>query len=338
MHWAAMCRLLNVMKKFWPWLATDPYSHNLQQVCKRMYDAWQRCFKKGTKHSGRRPLFKRKDQASSARFPSSLRVEGNRIKVPKIGWIRFFKSREIKGDIRNVTLKKESTGWFVSIQTEREVDQPVHPSASEIGIDVGITRFATFSDGTYVEPLNAFRTTEKRLAKAQRLLSRKQRFSSNWKKQKRIVSRIHSKIANMRSDFLHKLSTTISDSQAVVYVESLEVANMSKSAKGTVEKPGNNVAAKSGLNRSILDQGWSMFRSQLEYKLRWKGGELVAVPPQYTSQRCSKCGNVSKENRRSQAVFCCVECGHSANADTNAAINILRAGQALCGARELSHA
>lgn len=338
LHWASMCRLLGVMKKVWPWLASDPYSHNLQQVCKRQYDAWQRCFKKGTKHSGRRPRFKRKDQSSSARFPSALRVDNKRIKIPKIGWIRFFKSREIEGVIRNVTLKKESTGWFVSIQTEREIDQPVHPSSSEIGIDVGVTRFATFSDGTHVEPLNAFRSTEKRLAKAQRLLSRKKKFSSNWKKQKQIVSRIHSKIANMRSDFLHKLSTTISDSQAVVYVEDLKVANMSKSAKGTAEKPGTNVAAKSGLNKSILDQGWGMFREMLEYKLKWRGGKLVAVPPHYTSQRCCRCDHVAKENRKTQSKFECVQCGFSENADVVGAINILRAGQALCGAQELSHA
>lgn len=161
LHWVQMCNILPTMKRMWLWLATDPYSHNLQQVCKRLYDAWQRCFKK----LGRHPRFKRRDQVSSARFPSALRSEGNRIRIPKVGWVRFFKSREIEGTIRNVTVKKETSGWFVSIQTEREIEQPIHPSTSEVGIDVGIARFATFSDGTYIEPLNAFRSTEKRLAK-----------------------------------------------------------------------------------------------------------------------------------------------------------------------------
>ena len=338
LHWVAMANMLPTMKRIWPWLASDSYSHSLQQVCKRLYEAFKKMFKKGTKHSGRKPRFKRRDQVCSARFPSALKVEGNRIRIPKIGWLRFRKSREIEGTIKNVTLRKECTGWFVSIQTEREVEQPIHPSASEIGIDVGIARFATFSDGTLVEPINAFRTHEQRLAKAQRLLNRKERFSNNWKKQKRIVSRIHHRIGNIRRDFLHKVSTAISDSQAIVYVEDLKVSSMSRSANGTAENPGKKVKAKSGLNKAILDQGWGMFRQMLNYKLAWKGGSLVAVPPQFTSQTCPECEHVAKENRRSQSKFCCVECGHSANADHVGAINVLRAGQALCGARELSYA
>jgi putative transposase len=229
-------------------------------------------------------------------------------------------------------------GWFVSIQTERSIEQPTHPSSSEIGIDVGVAKFAAFSDGTFIEPINAFRSHEMKLARAQRLISRKKRFSSNWKKQKRIISRIHHRIANIRRDFLHKASTAISESQAIVYVEDLKVSSMSRSAKGTAENPGKNIKAKSGLNKSILDQGWSMFREMLEYKLAWRGGELVAVPPAYTSQTCPECGHVAKENRKSQSRFQCVECGHSGNADTVGAINVLWVGQTLCGARELSRA
>ena len=335
LHWVKMANMLPIMKRFWPWLASDSYSHNLQQVCKRLAEAFKKMFTKGTKHSGRKPRFKQRNQVCSARFPSALRVEDNRIRIPKIGWVRFRKSREIIGAIRNVTLKKECTGWFVSIQTEQEIEQPVCTSLTEIGIDVGISKFAALSDGTFVEPINAFRTHEQQLTKAQRLLSRKKRFSSNWKKQKRIISRIHNRIANIRRDFLHKISTTISDSQAIVYVEDLKVSSMSRSAKGTTEKPGKNVKAKSGLNKSILDQGWGMFRQMLSYKLAWRGGELIAVPAVYTSQRCSRCDHVAKENRKSQSSFKCIQCGHEANADTNAAMNILRAGQALRGARTL---
>jgi putative transposase len=332
LHWVAMANLLPKMKDIWPWLRSDAYNHNLQQICRRLSESFKRMFTKGTKHSGRKPRFKRKNQICSARFPLPMRIDGNRIKVPKIGWIKFHKSREIVGTIKNATIRKESTGWFVSIQTEREVDDPIHSSISEIGIDVGAVRFATFSDGSYVEPINAFKSLQNKLAKAQRLLSRKVKFSSNWKKQNQAVSRVHSKIANIRRDFLHKLSTSISDSQAVVYVEDLKVSSMSRSAKGTVGNPGKNVKAKSGLNRAILDQGWSMFRDMLAYKLAWRGGKLVAVPPAYTSQRCPECGHVAKENRKSQSSFCCVVCSHSANADDVGAVNILRAGQTLCGA------
>jgi putative transposase len=280
LHWVAMANLLPKMKEIWPWLMIEAFGHNLQQVCKRLAESFKRMFTKGTKHSGRKPRFKRRDDICSARFPSALKIDGSRIKIPKIGWVRFRKSREIIGTIKNATLVKESTGWFISIQTEREIEDPIHSSTSEVGIDVGIARFATFSDGSFVEPINAFKTHQDKLARAQRLLSCKVRFSSNWKKQKKQVSRINSKIANIRKDFLHKLSTKISDSQAVVYIEDLKVSNMSKSAKGTVESPGKNVKAKSGLNRSILDQGWGMFREMLAYKLTWRGGKLVAGPPQ----------------------------------------------------------
>lgn len=335
LHWVAMANLLPTMKKVWPWLASDAYSHNLQQVCKKLHDAFQRMFKRGAIHSGRKPRFKRRGQVSSARFPSALKIEGNRIKIPKIGWVGFRKSREIEGTVKNVTLKLESTGWFVSIQTEREIEQPVHPSVSEVGIDVGITRFATLSDGTYINPICAFKKHKGKLAKAQRSLARKKKFSSNWKKQKRIISRIHSRIANIRRDFLHKTSTSIANSHGTVFVEDLKVSSMSRSAAGTVENPGKNVKAKSGLNRSILDQGWSMFREMLAYKLAWRGGRLVAVPPAYTSQQCPECGCVAKENRKSQSEFCCVECGYSGNADHVGAINVLRVGQAHCGGLQL---
>lgn len=332
LHWVEMSRLLPLMKRIWPWLASDPYAQGLQQVCRRLFNAFSRMFRK----LGRKPRFKRRNQICSARFPSALRVEGNHIKIPKIGWMRFFHSREIEGKIKNVTITKKSTGWFMSVQTERQIVDPVHPSNSEIGIDVGITRFATFSDGSFIAPVNAMRTLEKRLAKAQRLLSRKKRFSNNYRKQKKQVSRIHSKIANMRKDFLHKHSTAISESQATVYVEDLKVKNMSASAAGSVENPGCNVTAKSRLNKSILDQGWATFRRFLGYKLAWRGGQLVAVPPKFTSQRCPKCDHVAKENRKSQSKFECVLCGYTENADVVGATNILRAGQALCGAGELS--
>jgi putative transposase len=159
-------------------------------------------------------------------------------------------------------------------------------------------------------------------------MSRKKKFSNNWKKAKAKVQRIHVRIANARRDYLHKTSTAISKNHAMVVVEDLKVKNMSRSAAGTVEQPGRNVRAKAGLNRSILDQGWAEFRRQLEYKMLWAGGLFLAVPAQNTSRTCPKCGHVAADNRRSQAVFACVECGYSENADLVGAINVLRAGHA----------
>ena len=253
--------------------------------------------------------------------------------LPKLGWVRYRNSRDILGTAKNITVSGSGGKWFVSIQTEREVEPPVHPATSIVGIDLGIARFATLSDGSFIEPLSSFKQHQRRLVRAQRAMSRKKKFSRNWHKAKARVQRIHSTIANVRKDFLHKTSATISQNHALVCIEDLQVRNMSRSAAGSSEAPGKSVKAKSGLNKSILDQGWFEFRRQLDYKLQWQGGMLIAVPPHYTSQTCPACGHVSKDNRKTQAQFACVECGYEANADLVGAMNILAAGHAVivCG-------
>ena len=194
---------------------------------------------------------------------------------------------------------------------------------------MGIARFATLSNGEYFEPLNAFKTYKGKLAKLQRQLKNKIKFSKNWQKLQAKIAKLHHKIANCRKDFLHKISNVISKNHAMIYVEDLQVSNMSKSAKGTAEQPGTNVAQKSGLNRAILDQSWTEFRRQLDYKAQWQGGFVVAVPPHNTSRTCPCCGYTDKENRPTQAKFECVECGYTENADVVGAINILERGRVL---------
>ena len=198
-----------------------------------------------------------------------------------------------------------------------------------MGIDVGIARFATLSDASYIAPLNSFKKHQQRLARYQRRMCRKQKFSNNWKKAKANVQKIHTAIANARKDFLHKTSTTISQNHALVCIEHLQVKNMSRSSKGNSEQHGKRVKQKSGLNRAILDQGWGEFRRQLEYKMTWQGGMLLAVPPQLTSQTCPACGHVSRDNRQSQAKFLCIDCGYENHADVVGAINILERGYRL---------
>lgn len=146
----------------------------------------------------------------------------------------------------------------------------MHPSTSIVGLDAGVTLFATLSDGTMFEPVNAFRKNAVKLAKYQRCLSHKTKFSSNWKKQQQKISRLHQRVAHTRNDFLHKTSSIISKNHAMIVVEDLKVTNMSKSASGNIKAPGRSVKAKSGLNKSILDQGWGEFRRQLEYKQAWR--------------------------------------------------------------------
>ena len=242
------------------------------------------------------------------------------------------------GELRNVTVSSKGGQWFVSIQTQREVELPATPATTAIGIDLGIARFATLSDGTYLEPRNSFKSKAAKLAKYQRRMAHKQKFSNNWKKAQANVQKIHTQIANARRDFLHKATTTLSQNHAFVFIEDLQVRNMSKSAAGTAENPGKNVAQKSGLNKAILDQGWGEFRRQLDYKMAWKGGMLFTVPPHYTSQECPECHHVAADNRQTQARFVCVKCHYENNADHVGAINVLEWGYRLlaCGDAALS--
>lgn len=317
----------------YPWLK-ECDSQVLQQALMQLDRGYVNCFQ------GRAdpPTKRKKFLNDSFRYPQRFKVEGNRVYLPKIGWVKFRKSRDMEGEIKNVTVSRKGDGWFVSFQVEIEMDDPMHPSGTAVGIDLGVAQFATLSDGTVYEPLSAFRRLESKLAKLQRKLSLKVKFSNGWKKVKRKITRLHSTIADARHDYLHKVSTEISQNHAVIGVEDLKVSNMSRSAKGTVETPGRKVAQKSGLNKSILDQGWGMFRTMLEYKQLWRGGMLIAVPPHHTSQMCSQCGHISPLNRQSQSVFECVQCGFKANADWNAASNIrtLAVGQTeslnACGA------
>jgi len=327
--YAALCKLLTQWRASvdTPWLADAP-THPLQQSLKDLERAYTNFFAKRADF----PRFKRKGVRDSFRYPDAKQIKldeaNSRIFLPKLGWLRYRNSRNIQGVLRNATVSLRAGRWFVSIQTEREVDKPLPEATSAIGIDVGIARFATFSDGSYLAPLNSFKRHETALRKAQQSLSRKQKFSSNWRKTKRKVQRLHARIGNARHDYLHKATTAISQNHAMVCIEDLQVRNMSKSAAGTSEAPGRNVKAKSGLNKAILDQGWFEFRRQLQYKLDWNGGMLIAVPPQNTSRTCPACGHISKDNRQTQAEFVCVECGYENNADVVGAINILRAGHA----------
>ena len=326
--YAGLCKLLTEWRNSTEtaWLADAPV-HPLQQTLKDLERAYTNFFAKRADF----PRFKKKGQSDSFRYPDPKQIRldqaNSRLFLPKLGWLRYRNSRKALGTVKNITVSQSCGKWFVSIQTEREVDIPAH-QGDAIGVDMGIARFATLSDGSFYAPLNSFKRHETALRKAQQAMSRKTKFSNNWKQAKAKVQRIHSRIGNARRDYLHKTSTAISQNHAMVCIEDLQVRNLSKSAAGNTEKPGKQVQAKSGLNKSILDQGWFEFRRQLDYKLAWKGGHLIAVPPRNTSRTCPCCGHVSADNRQTQARFACVECGFEENADVVGAINVLRAGHA----------
>lgn len=328
---------------FWTkrWKNSDEYhflkevpAHCIQQKLKDLHKAFKDGFNK-KQPLKRIPRFKKKGMGDSLRFPEPkhIQIKHKKIKLPKLGWIKFYQSRAIDGKIKNATVTQSAGHWYVSLQVELDIGEPKHRSTSSIGIDMGINKYVALSTGSYEDPIHPFKKYQDKLAQAQRRLSKKKKFSGNWKKQKKRIQKIHSKIAHVRKDFQHKLSTKLSNSHAMIVVEALKIGNMSRSASGTLDHPGKNVKAKSGLNKSILDQAWGEFKRQISYKLAWKGGIYLEVPAQYTSQKCSACGEKDKASRQNQERYVCTSCGYAANADINAAKNILAAGHAVlaCG-------
>lgn len=325
------------------WLAECPQGPQ-QQVLMRLDEAYKRFFAK----AGGYPRFKRFGDEPGMRFPDpkQFALDGinGRLKVPKLGWLRLRQSQPVAGELRNVTLRREGAKWYVSIQvrsTETVLGLGVAPT---LGIDMGLTQFATFStevrctqtDGNvpktlrgHVEPLAALARQQVRMKRYQRSVARKKKGSANRKKALARLGNLHRRIAHQRADWLHKLTTDLADQHAVIAVEALRIKNMSASAHGTAEAPGRQVRQKAGLNRGILDAAWGEFARQLGYKSAWRGGQVIAVNPAFTSRTCRTCGHESAGNRKTQSLFLCVACGHSGHADTHAAKNIEAAGHAV---------
>jgi putative transposase len=184
LSYSKMCKILPDMKSEFPFLK-EVHSQTLQQALRHLHRAICDAFDKSSPK--RFPKFKKRGVDDSFRFPQGFKINGSVIYLPKIGLIPFFKSREIEGTPKNVTISRQGRHWFVSIQTEIEVTGAMHPSYSSVGIDMGVKRFATMSDGSYFDPLNSFKLLEDKLAREQRKLSKRRLRSQNWHKQKAVV-------------------------------------------------------------------------------------------------------------------------------------------------------
>ena len=319
---------VTLLRHEYDWIRDVP-SQTLQQKVRDLDIAYRNFFE------GRAAFPERKKKGQSVdsfRFPQGFKIDNRRIFFPKIGWVGFFKSQEIKGEPKHMTVSRSGKHWFVSVCCEVEIANAV-PKSKAAGIDRGIAKLCALSDGTVIENPKAFKRYKQKLAKLQRELARKVKFSKNFYKAKAKITALHIRIANTRRDFIHKATTGIAKNHGLVVLEDLRVKAMSKSAKGTIDNPGRMVKQKSGLNRSILDAGWGEFRRQLEYKVGWANGIVVFADPKNTSRKCPVCGHTAKENRLTQADFVCVACGNADDADVTAAVNILRAGHArlACG-------
>jgi putative transposase len=199
--------------------------------------------------------------------------------------------------------------------------------APAVGLDRGVIHTVALSDGTFMDmPRERLKVLDRRSRKQARKLARCKRGSNRRAAARKLLTRTKAKAARLRLHWNHEQTTEIAATHGVVVIEALKTRNMTASAAGTVDQPGKNVRQKAGLNRAILENGWYQFEILLTYKIAERGGELRKVKPAYTSQTCHACGTIDKTSRESQAVFNCGHCGHAANADTNAARNILKAG------------
>ncbi|GGP00479.1 transposase [Nonomuraea glycinis] len=251
------------------------------------------------------------------------------VRLLGVGHVRVHQHRPVRGWVKTIRVKRAGSRWFVVLSCDEVPAEPLPATGASVGIDLGVASLVTTSDGGQVANRRHLAATAGRLAAGQRDLARKKRGSKRRRKAVARVAALHAKIRRQRLDGAHKAALALVRAYDVIAHEDLRISNMTRSASGTVERPGRNVAQKSGLNRSILDAGWGVFLTILADKAESAGRELIAVNPAGTSRTCARCGHCAKDNRVTQAEFACTACGHAAHADVNAAINILRAGLAL---------
>ena len=312
------------------WLQ-EIHSQVLQQALKNLDTAFQNFFhniKLGRKPGF--PRFKCKGVRDSFRYPQGVKVEENNVYLPKIGWVRFRKSRDMEGSIKQTTILREVDHWYVAFSTEQEVsDPPPVPIEEEraIGIDMGLKHFATMASGcnhkpTYV-PNPRFLTQHlPRLRVLARSLSKKVKFSRNWYKAKAKLTKLHSRIKHCREDFAHKLSTNIVKSHDIICVEGLNIANLL-------------IQGTKSISRGIADASWRMFLRCLKYKAKESGKHFVETGEYFPStQMCSRCG-AKRKMELSDREYRCANCSIVIERDLNSAILEKAAGMSVlkaCGA------
>jgi putative transposase len=316
---AEQCRQLTDARADNEWLRNG--SVNVQQQALR--DFWKAktaFFKSGFGH----PSWRKKGCSDGFRITDKCETRRlNRhqaeVWVPKVGWIRFRWSRAVPEGAKSFRVTRDrACRWHIAFAV---IPDPVEgPGTGEaVGIDRGVAVSAALSTGEMLTAPGLSAQEKARLRRLERKLARAKRGSNRRGNVRTAIARLKAREADRRKDWAEKLSTDLARRFDVIRVENLKIAGMTRSARGTIDEPGRNVAQKAGLNRGILSNGWGLLVRRLEDKAP---GRVERVKPHFTSQRCSACGHIARESRESQALFRCVACGYTLNADVNAAINI----------------
>ena len=287
------------------------HSQVLQHVLGRLDKAFKSFFRSGFGF----PRFKGANRFDSFTYPQTgFSLDGSQLSLAKIGNVKVRLSREIPADavIKTCTIKRGVNGWFATLVFEYQ-PAPLPANDLAVGIDVGVTTFATFSDGTEIQNPRIYQNAQAELRRAQRRVARRKKGSHRRRKAVVLLQKVHQRITNKRADFLHKHSTAVIQKYGTVVVEALNISGMSRS----------------NLAKQILDCSWSEWFRQLTYKAADAGRNFIAVDPKYTSQTCSECGFKHPDNRKTQADFECLSCGFKDNADHNGAVNILARNEPL---------
>ncbi len=318
------------------WLQKLPCAP-IRYTLKYYSDAWKQCFGSGKGF----PKFKsRASHSDSVTFvKGTFQLNGNSLHLQKIGQVVLSGSHlYTDAEPVSVVIQQEDNRLYATVSYQMETIQR-NDNGKAIGVDMNVRQFAT-SEGE-IRRMPRLDRLEARRRRYQRMMARRQKprkqkdrdgnilyisGSKRYEQARLKASRASRRIRNIRGNWHHQESRKIADQSQYVVVENLNTRGMTKSAKGDRENPGRNVKQKSGLNREILNTGWSGFKQKLGYK-----SELIEVDPKNTSRRCHACGHIDQDNRRTQDQFRCVECGHRDNADINAALNILALGTRVVG-------
>jgi len=319
------------LKKERPWYKSV-HSQVLQDVLKRLDKAYQNFFRRVKRgETPGFPKFKKRGQWDSITYSQYSKRPNDKIVVPKIGTIKLVYHRELPEDakIKTMTIIKEAGKWFACFSVELPfIVEPKQDLLDPIGIDLGLIDFLYASDGSHVPVPKHLRKKEKQLQRLQRRLLKAKKRSKQYYKILKALQKCHYRVKCQRNDFLHKTANKLLTKSDTIVHEDLKISNMIRRPKAKQDDDGkflpNGASAKAGLNKSIADAGWGRFLDILKYKSSQLGKNLVAVPPHYTSQKCSSCGEIVKKSL-STRTHCC-SCGFVANRDLNAALNILRIG------------